>query len=238
MSLDYSWLADPLYQQWLLHGIGTTLLMSGLGIVLMFVIGVAGAACLHFRVPVLDTVVTVLVELFRNTPPLVQLFFLYFMLSEVGLQLTDPTTGRAIPLFTGFTCVVLSLGLYNGAVAVEIVRSGLLAVPTHTVEGARSLGYSRFQIFRHIELPIGLRLTVPAMTNNIVSLIKTSSQAVLVAVADIMYGATQIMVETFRNLEVMLLIWVLYVVIASLAVVLVRWIAARFRMPGYGAQMS
>ena len=234
MTLDFSWLADPLYQQWLLRGLGTTILMSLLGIVLMFIIGIAGAACIHFRLPVLETLTTILVELFRNTPPLVQLFFLYFMLSEIGLTLTDSATGRSIPLFSGFTCVVLSLGLYNGAIAVEIIRSGLLAVPSQTVEGARSLGYSRLQTFRHVELPIGLRMSIPAMTNNVVSLIKTSSQAVLVAVADIMYGATQIMLETFRNLEVMILIWVIYVVIASLAVVAARRIAAAVRIPGYG----
>lgn len=234
MNLDFGWLADPLYQQWLLRGLGTTILMSLLGIVLMFIIGIAGAACLHFRLPVLETLTTIVVELFRNTPPLVQLFFLYFMLSEIGLTLTDPATGRSIPLFSGFTCVVLSLGLYNGAIAVEIIRSGLLAVPSQTVEGARSLGYSRLQTFRHVELPIGLRMSIPAMTNNVVSLIKTSSQAVLVAVADIMYGATQIMLETFRNLEVMILIWIIYVVIASLAVVAARRIAAAVRIPGYG----
>ncbi|SEG27655.1 amino acid ABC transporter permease [Bosea lathyri] len=234
MTLDFSWLADPLYQQWLLRGLGTTILMSLLGIVLMFIIGIAGAACIHFRLPVLETLTTILVELFRNTPPLVQLFFLYFMLSEIGLTLTDSATGRSIPLFSGFTCVVLSLGLYNGAIAVEIIRSGLLAVPSQTVEGARSLGYSRLQTFRHVELPIGLRMSIPAMTNNVVSLIKTSSQAVLVAVADIMYGATQIMLETFRNLEVMILIWIIYVVIASLAVVAARRIAAAVRIPGYG----
>lgn len=234
MTLDFSWLADPLYQQWLLRGLGTTILMSLLGIVLMFIIGIAGAACIHFRLPVLETLTTILVELFRNTPPLVQLFFLYFMLSEIGLTLTDSATGRSIPLFSGFTCVVLSLGLYNGAIAVEIIRSGLLAVPSQTVEGARSLGYSRLQTFRHVELPIGLRMSIPAMTNNVVSLIKTSSQAVLVAVADIMYGATQIMLETFRNLEVMILIWIVYVVIASLAVVAARRIAAAVRIPGYG----
>jgi polar amino acid transport system permease protein len=238
MSLDFAWLADPLYQHWLLRGLGNTVLMSLLGIVMMFAVGVVGAACIHFRVPVLDTLTTILVELFRNTPPLVQLFFLYFMLSEIGLSFTDPHTGRSVPLFTGFTCVVLSLGLYNGAIAVEIIRSGLLAVPSQTVEGARSLGYSRLKTFRHVELPIGLRLSVPAMTNNIVSLIKTSSQAALVAVADIMYGATQIMVETFRNLEVMLLIWAVYVLIASLAVMAIRRIASVFRMPGYGAGVS
>lgn len=238
MSLDFAWLSDPLYQHWLLRGLGNTVLMSLLGIVMMFAVGVVGAACIHFRVPVLDTLTTILVELFRNTPPLVQLFFLYFMLPEIGLSFTDPQTGRSVPLFTGFTCVVLSLGLYNGAIAVEIIRSGLLAVPSQTVEGARSLGYSRLKTFRYVELPIGLRLSVPAMTNNIVSLIKTSSQAALVAVADIMYGATQIMVETFRNLEVMLLIWAVYVLIASLAVLAIRRIASVFRMPGYGAGVS
>ncbi|MAY63548.1 MAG: amino acid ABC transporter permease [Rhizobiales bacterium] len=238
MTLDFSWLGDPLYQQWLITGIGTTLLMSLLGILLMLAIGIVGALFLHFRIPVLETITTVLVELFRNTPPLVQLFFLYFMLSSVGLSLTDPVTGRTVPLFSGFTCAVLSLGLYNGALAVEIIRSGLIGVPSQTVEGARSLGYTRFQTFRHVELPIGLRLCMPAMTNNVVSLIKTSSQAALVAVADIMYGATQIMVETFRNMEVMLLIWALYVVIASLVVVLMRRLTSMIRIPGYGVDQA
>ncbi|MDF2810070.1 MAG: amino acid transporter permease [Microvirga sp.] len=234
MSFDFSWLSDPVYQLWLLRGIGTTLLMSFLGIVLMFVVGIAGAACMHFRLPALETLTTILVELFRNTPPLVQLFFLYFMLSELGLSLTDVVTGKSIPLFTGFTCVVLSLGLYNGAIAVEIVRSGLMSVPQQTVQGAQSLGYSRFQIFRYVELPIALRLSIPAMTNNVVSVIKTSSQAALVAVADIMYYATQIMLDNFRNFEVMLLIWVLYVAIASLTVLIARRIGTAMRIPGYG----
>lgn len=235
MALDFGWLSDPLYQLWLLQGVGTTLLMSVLGIALMFVIGIAGAACIHFRLPVLGTFTTILVELFRNTPPLVQLFFLYFMLSEVGLSLTDPDTGRRIPLFTGFTCVVLSLGLYNGAIAVEIVRSGIMAVPSQTIEGARSLGYTRLQIFRYVEIPMGLRLSIPAMTNNIVSLIKTSSHAALIAVADIMYYATQIMLDNFRNFEVMMFIWAIYVVIASFAVMIVRRIARAVRIPGYGS---
>lgn len=238
MSLDFSWLGDNLYQYWLLRGLGTTILMSFLGIILMLVIGITGAMCLHFRLTVLETLTTVLVELFRNTPPLVQLFFLYFMLSEAGITLTDPVSGRSVPVFSGFTCVVLSLGLYNGAIAVEIIRSGLLAVPSQTVEGARSLGYTRFQTFRFVELPIGLRLSLPVMINNVVSLIKTSSQAALVAVPDIMYGATQISLETYRTLEVMLLIWVMYVGLASLAVVVLRQLGNAFRIPGYGMQTS
>ncbi len=79
---------------------------------------------------------------------------------------------------------------------------------------------------------------MPAMTNNVVSLIKTSAQASLVAVADIMYGATQIMLETFRNIEVMMLVWVLYIVLASGAVFAMRWLGNLTRMPGYGTEIS
>ena len=118
--------------------------------------------------------------------------------------------------------MVLSLGLYNGAVAVEIVRSGLLGVPEQTVEGARSLGYSRWQTFRYVELPIGLRLSIPTMTSNVVSLIKTSAQAALVAVGDAMYYANQIMLDNFRNLEVMLLVWAIYALIAGAAALAAR----------------
>ncbi|MCO5158515.1 MAG: amino acid ABC transporter permease [Aquamicrobium sp.] len=234
MNLDFTWLTNPVYQGWLLTGISNTLLLSLFGLVLMLVIGVLGAACVHFRTPVMAPVVTILVELYRNTPSLVQLFFLYFMLSEMGLHFIDPETGRNIPLFSGFTCGVIMLGLYNGAIAVEIIRSGLLAVPKETIEAAHALGYSRFQIFTLVELPIGMRLTIPLMTNNVVTLIKTSSQAALVAVADLMYSATQIISETFRSMEVMMTVLVIYVIIVTASVVVIGWIAKATRMPGYG----
>ena len=234
MNLDFAWLADPLYLRWLASGTLTTMAVSALGFVLMCVLGVLGAMVLHFRVPVLAGIVTVLVELFRNTPSLVQLFFLYFMLSEMGVYLSDPVSGGKVPLFSGFACVVLMLGLYNGAIAVEIIRSGILAVPSQTVEGARSLGYTRWQIFRYVELPMSVRLTAPLMANNIVTLIKTSSQASLVAVADLVYAATQIMAENFKSLEVMIVVWLIYIVLVSVAVAVIGVASNHFAIPGYG----
>lgn len=233
MHLDFGWLLDPVYSGWLLQGLKNTLLLSGTGFLFMVIFGVLGAMCLHFRVPVLESVMTVLVELARNTPSLVQLFFLYFMLSEMGLHFTDAATGRKIPIFSGFVCGVLMLGFYNGAIAVDVIRSGLLAVPKQTVEGAKALGYSSWQIFRWVELPIGLRLTTPLMTNNIVALIKTSSQAALVAVPDLMYAATQVIMENFKSAEVMIVIWILYVLIVSLVVFVIGRLAALTQMPGY-----
>jgi polar amino acid transport system permease protein len=233
LGLDFSWLSNPLYLHWLIQGTLMTVAISVAGMAAAFAFGVAGAAVIQLRVPLLQDLTRLLVDLFRNTPPLVQLFFLYFTLSDIGLSLTD-AKGRSIPLFSGFTCVVLSLGFYNGAMAVEIIRSGIAAVPHETVEGARSLGYSNAQIFRRIELPMALRLSIPAMTNNIVSLIKTSAQASLVAVADVMYYANQIMLANFRNLEVMLVIWIIYLIISTFFAMLARGAERLLHIPGYG----
>ncbi|VVN80080.1 amino acid ABC transporter permease [Pseudomonas fluorescens] len=236
LGLDFSWLADPVYLRWFATGLGTTLALSLIGTLCMFIVGIVGVATMHFKVPVLAQLTVILVDLFRNTPPLVQLFFLYFMLSDLGATVTDPLSGGSIPLFSGFTCVVMSLVLFNGAIAIEVLRSGIGAVPVQTVEGARSLGYTRLQIFRLIELPLALRLTIPGMTNNIVSLIKTSAQASLVAVADVMYYATQVMLETFLNIEVMIVLWVVYLSIATLVALAARMIARSVMIPGVGVQ--
>ncbi len=232
-GLDFNWLADPLYLHWLLKGLWITIALAVMGTAAMLVAGIAGAAVVHFKVPFLFPLTIVLVDLFRNTPPLVQLFFLYFMLSDLGITFTDHATGTQVPLFSGFACVVISLALYNGSIAVEIIRSGIEAVPPQTVEGAKALGYSRGAIFRLVELPLALRMTVPNMTSNVVSLIKTSAQASLVAVTDIMFYATQISLETFLNLEVMIVIWIIYLVIASIATLLAKAIAERFAVPGF-----
>lgn len=233
-GLDFSWLGDPLYQSWFMKGLATTLLLSVVAGILSILIGIVGAAILHFKIPFLAPLTVVLIDLFRNTPPLVQLFFFYFMLSDVGLSFTDPLTGNTIPVFSGFTCVVLSLCTFNGAIAIEIIRSGISSVPSQTVEGAISLGYTRRQVFKTMELPLALRMTVPLMTNNVVSIIKTSAQASLVAVTDITYYATQVTLETFLNVEVMIVLWLIYVAIATFVSLGARTISRAVRIPGYG----
>lgn len=233
-GFDFSWLFDPLYQGWFLDGLAITVLISVVAGLFTIAIGVVGASILEFDVPFIAPLTTILIDLFRNTPPLVQLFFFYFMLSDIGLTFTDPVSGAPIPIFGGFTCVVLSLCTFNGAIAIEVVRSGIASVPTQTIEGARSLGYSRRQIFMTIQMPLALRMTIPPMTNNVVSIIKTSAQASLVAVTDITYYATQVMLDTFLNIEVMAVLWLIYVAIATLVSLGARAIAHVARVPGYG----
>src|SRR5476651_1956444 len=97
-SLDFSWLSDQLYVRWLVQGTLMTIAVSVTGMAAAFAIGIAGATLIQLRVPVFRTLARILVDLFRNTPPLVQLFFLYFMLSDIGLSFTN-AAGRNTPLF-------------------------------------------------------------------------------------------------------------------------------------------
>src|SRR5207253_6841069 len=112
--------------------------------------------------------VTGFIALFRNTPPLVQLYFFYFALGPLV-----PKVDGA-PLLGSFGWAVVSLTLLETAFAAEIYRSGIEAVPKAMVEAAASLGYSRWQVYRLIMLPLALRATMPAMTNNLVNLVKTT----------------------------------------------------------------
>jgi polar amino acid transport system permease protein len=88
-GLDFNWLIDPLYFGWLLKGLWVTILLAVTGTIFMLAVGIAGASIVHFKVPLVHPLVIVLVDLFRNTPPLVQLFFLYFMLSEPDSKRTQ-----------------------------------------------------------------------------------------------------------------------------------------------------
>ena len=115
------------------------------------------------------------VALFRNTPPLVQLYFFYFALGPLA-----PKVDGA-PLLGSFGWAVVSLTLLETAFAAEIYRAGIEAVPSAMLEAAASLGYSRWQIYRQIVLPWRCASTMPAMTNNLVNLVKTTTLAYAIA---------------------------------------------------------
>ncbi len=232
-GLDFTWLANPLYQRWLLDGLETTLSLAAASAVLAVLIGLAGAALLVWRVPYAAEAVRWGVELFRNTPPLLQMLFLYFALTGLGLTVAGPG-GQRVPLLNAFTCAVASLSLFTGAQCVEAFRGGLEAVPRTTVEAARSLGYGRLARFARIELPIAARISLPALVNALTNLIKTTAEASVIAVPELTYYAGQIYNDNFRTLEVMILILVVYVAVVSLAALGLRRVERLLAFPGYG----
>lgn len=232
-GLDFTWLRDPLYQRWLLEGVGETIVLAAVSSILAVLIGMAGTFALLAKNRFLDALISSFVELFRNTPPLLQMLFLYFTLTQIGFTVRN-AAGEQVPLLNAWSCASLSLSLFGGALCIEAFRSGFDAIPRATIEAARSLGYSRFALFRRVQLPIASRVCLPGLTNIITNLFKTTAQASIITVPELMYYATQIYNENFRTLEVMLLVLVIYVVLVSIISVGMGRLEKMLAYPGYG----
>jgi polar amino acid transport system permease protein len=168
------------------------------------------------------------VQLFRNTPPLVQLYFFYFALGPLL-----PKFGGA-PLLGSFGWAVVSLTLLETAFAAEIYRAGIEAVSKEMVEAAASLGLARGQIYRKVVLPLALRVSMPAMTNNLVNLVKTTTLAYAIAAPELVYMSAQIWSEQVNVPEMMILLLVCYVAIVGIINQVMQWLEKRLALPGFG----
>lgn len=234
LTLNYGWLSDPTYQAWIKAGIFNTIMLSIVCIFLSLAIGLAGVWLLGSRMTWVQTIIKGYIQLFRNTPPLVQLFFLFFVLANFLPKIYDPSTGGERPLLGSFASAAISLSLFAGAFNIEIFRSGIDAVPKTMVEACESLGYSRRQCFIQVILPLAFRICLPALNNNLINLIKTTTLASAIATPELLYYAGQIYADNFATLEVMLLIWVVYVALVGLLVAFMHWWEEKLRIPGYG----
>jgi polar amino acid transport system permease protein len=210
------------------EGFVTTVKLSAYCLVLSLALGALAAGLAGSRVAAVRRAVQGFVQLFRNTPPLVQLYFFYFALGPV-LPRVD-----GLPLLGSFGWAVVSLTLLETAFAAEIFRAGIEAVPKSMVEAAASLGYSRWQIYRRVILPLALRVSMPAMTNNLVNLVKTTTLAYAIAVPELLYMSAQIWSEQVNVPEMMIVLLVCYVAIVGLINQLMQMLENRLRVPGFG----
>lgn len=208
------------YQNQLIDGAIVTLELTVIAACAGLVIGIAGAVALRGRVATLRWLVRSYIELFRNTPSLIQIFIVFFVLPNVGLKL---------PAFEAAAC---ALSLYFGAYSVEIIRSGLDSIPTSQVEAAQCLGLTRWQVFRHIVLPPALRNAYPAMTSQFVLLLLGTSLASQVAADELFHVAGFIESRTYRSFEVYAVICAIYfAMVISFKLVFAAVGALAFRWP-------
>jgi polar amino acid transport system permease protein len=210
------------------QGLVTTIALSAYCLVLSLALGAVAAWLAGSRIAVVRGAINGFIQIFRNTPPLVQLYFFYFAVGPVL-----PKIG-GMPLLGSFGWAVVSLTLLETAFAAEIFRAGIEAVPKAMVEAAESLGYSRSQIYRKIVLPLALRVTMPAMTNNLVNLVKTTTLAYAIAVPELVYMSAQVWSEQVNVPEMMIVLLVCYVTIVGIINQFMQWLEARLRVPGFG----
>jgi polar amino acid transport system permease protein len=209
------------------HGFVTTLALSAICIVLSVVIGVVGAWVQGSRHRLPRAVIHWYIQAFRNTPPLVQLYFFYF---GVGALLASATG----PLVTNMTWAVISLSFFAGAFNVEIFRAGIEAVPGTTIEAAESLGFSRWQAYRQIVLPLAFRVSLPALNNNLVNLVKTTTLAYAIAVPEMLYVSSQIWSDELNVPVMMNVLLLCYFLLVGLVVWLMTAWEQKMRVPGFG----
>lgn len=165
----------------LLDGLYITLIVAFVSIILSFVIGVVVGVIRYAEVPVLSPVMFFLVELIRNLPLLLIIFFVRFALPEVGIKMGL------------ISAAIAALTVFEAAMIAEIVRGGLAAVDKGQIEAARSSGLSSFQTLWHIVLPQGLRHMVPPLVSQFISLLKDTSLATIVALPELMHNAKIVM---------------------------------------------
>ena len=212
---------DYLMAQWpaLLEGLVMTLKVSLLAIGLSLVIGVVGGAVRLFRVPLLAQLATLYVEVIRNTPILVQLFFIFYGLPAVGLGLSLFWSG------------VLCLSLWAGAYQIENLRGGLATVERGMREASLALNLKPWQYFCLIALPIAVRTALPAVLNTAISLLKNSSYLQAIGLAELTFVAVDRIATDFRALEMFSAICVLYLALVAVLALATQRLSAHLQRP-------
>ena len=205
------------------HAAKLTLELAAYGIALSLAVGLAAAVCMAYRLPVLDRLSRGYVELSRNTPLLIQLFFLYYGLPKIGIKID------------GFTCGVIALVFLGGGYMAEALRAGLLAVPKGQTEAAKAIGLGNVQIFRYVVLPQAWAVSLPAIAANVLFLIKETSVIGAVSVAELMFVTKDIIGMDYKTNEALFLLFVSYLSILLTVSVWARYAERKVRRAKYGA---
>jgi His/Glu/Gln/Arg/opine family amino acid ABC transporter permease subunit len=186
----------------------------------MLLVGIVGAAMRTSKSAPARGFATAFAEFFRNTPPLVHIFFAYFALPVVGIKL---------PAFVAGT---LALVFYQGAIAIEILRAGIEAVPKGQFEAASALGLSGFEQFRSIVMPQAFRISLPALGNNLISLLKNTSLISAIGAIEITGVANDIIAIRLTSAELYLTIGGFYLVLVFILSGILRSTEARLARYG------
>ena len=198
----------------LLQGLWLTLGITLISLCLSMTIGLISALMRLSTSWMARAISWVYLELIRNTPLLIQIFIIYFVFAPI-LDL-----GR-------FTSAVVALSLFEGAYAAEIIRAGILSIPTGQWEASASLGMSKGQSYRYIILPQALRQMIPPLTSQGISLVKDSALVSTIAIYDLTMQGQQIIAETFLTFEIWFVIALIYLAVTMILSILVKYLEHR-----------
>lgn len=199
-----------------------TLKISFIGIVLSILLGLICSVISTYQVRVLNRIVKVYIEVSRNTPLLIQLFFLYYGLPKIGIKLD------------GFTCGVIGLTFLGGSYMAEAFRAGLQSVAQGQIDSARSVGLNAVQVFQYVVFPQALSLSIPAIGANCLFLIKESSILSAIAVVELLFVTKDLIGMDYKTTEALFLLIMAYLIILLPVSALTSYLEYRSRKVSHG----
>lgn len=218
MNWDFIIKYLPLYQKAAI----LTVKIGIAGILLAILIGLFCMAIQSYRIPVLQQVVGAYIEISRNTPLLIQLFFIYYGLPKIGI--------RTNAMF----CGIAGLAFLGGSYMAEAFRSGVEAVETIQLESAYSLGLTKWQTLRYVVFPQALSISMPAFMANVIFLLKETSVFSAISLMDLMFTAKDLIGLYYQTTESLFLLVVFYLMILLPVSLTGSLLERRLRYAGFG----
>ncbi|MEK4461938.1 MULTISPECIES: amino acid ABC transporter permease [unclassified Paenibacillus] len=220
MNLDWEFIYEslPLYGEamWL------TVKLALLAIVFSLLIGLLFSIVLYYKVKIVSDVIKIYIELSRNTPLLVQLFFLYYGLPKIGIH------------FSEMTCAIVGMTFLGGSYMTEAFRSGFEAVSQTQIESGQSIGLSKLQLVRYVIFPQAFAISIPSLGANAIFLLKETSIVGAIALMDLMNVAKDLIGMHYKTAESLLLLVLAYLVLVLPLSLLLTWVERKVRYAEFG----
>jgi glutamate/aspartate transport system permease protein len=229
-KFDWGVLWRQPYGEWLLQGLWLTIQLGCLAWIIALSLGVFFGTLRSVQSRLLKIIGAVYVEVFRNVPFLVQLFFWYY----AGPMLFGKTLQFKINAISGlnYWVAIFALGLYTASRVGEHVRAGFASIGHGQYEAVLSTGMTHFQMYRHVIIPHALRLIIPPLTTEFLTIFKNSAVAMTIGVAETTFMSYKIDEQTFHGLEATTGAMAIYLLLGMAVVKLMNLLESRFRIPG------
>ncbi|WP_327857795.1 amino acid ABC transporter permease [Acinetobacter guillouiae] len=200
----------------------TTLKISIISIILAILVGLICSILITYRVRVFDKIAKIYIEVSRNTPLLIQLFFLYYGLPKLGIKID------------GFTCGVIGLTFLGGSYMAEAFRAGLQAVAKGQIDSGESIGLNPLQVFQYVIFPQALAISIPAIGANCLFLIKESSVVSAIAVVELLFVTKDLIGMDYKTTEALFLLIMSYLIVLLPVSILTSYLEYRSRKVSHG----
>lgn len=221
MSFDWKFVIDnwPLYEKaaWL------TLKLAFWGTIISLIVGFLCSIILYFKVKGIKVLVQAYIELSRNTPLLVQIFFLYFGLPKVGVKISATT------------CAIIGLSFLGGSYMAEAFRSGLEAVRKSQIESGLSIGLSKNQLVRYVIFPQAFSVSIPSLSANCIFLLKETSVLGAISILDVMNLTKDLIGMYYKTFESLAMLVIVYLIMIMPLSFLLSWLERKVRYAEFGS---